>query len=489
MQRTLSRQAVLGLAGLVATAVAGAVIALVYVWYMKEQMDELVSKNVAEMQAAVELDLALMRQRGYVASFIIGNGDEKWIHELKRLEPHFRDALENTMAIMGNPGEKHAVRTVSDAFAKYNEKRYEVIGRFQRGDAAGARELYLGELNKLYRELTSLCDEMVHRSHEDMLEALARSAAAYRDITWIMAVGIAVMVMLGGGLLWLLLVGVFSPIRRMADEVREFSANGADGSADGAKDEMDMLASYIRLLMSEVSETRTDMEKHKAEVAHSENLAAVGKTVAHIAHEIRNRLVVISGFAKLIEKQPENAEQVRRDAGVLCGEAEKLDRMVRQITDFSKPFRLEKKAVALGTFVEELALRIASQMPDGIAMEVSADKDTPAVSIDGEMIEQVVINLVRNAMEAMQGKGTIRICTSWSDGCAAVTVEDNGPGMPPEVSGRIFEPFFTTKKKGTGLGLAICRKIVLEHGGTMEVRTAPGQGTTFRVLLPTAGSG
>ena len=127
----------------------------------------------------------------------------------------------------------------------------------------------------------------------------------------------------------------------------------------------------------------------------------------------------------------------------------------------------------------------AEQFAPAVAVEFSPDTEDPVAAFDAGQIEQVLINLVRNAVEAMgEGGGHIGIATIAEDAAGTIMISDDGPGIARKLQNRIFEPFFTTKKGGTGLGLAVCRQIVAEHGGEMHVESEPGAGATFRIILP-----
>jgi nitrogen-specific signal transduction histidine kinase len=177
---------------------------------------------------------------------------------------------------------------------------------------------------------------------------------------------------------------------------------------------------------------------------------------------------------------------------VIVREVDRLNRLVDDLLVFAgaRPLRCQPCNV---NQVVERALRLQGEALRGLAVTRLYDPAIPEVEADGDRLLQVFLNLVRNATEAMAGApGTLvvrtrfeRVAPQCGGGPAAVVdVEDRGPGMPPAVQARLFTPFFTTKPKGTGLGLPISLRIVEEHGGALEAHSAPGKGTTFRVLLP-----
>ena len=213
-------------------------------------------------------------------------------------------------------------------------------------------------------------------------------------------------------------------------------------------------------------------------------LAALGNTVAQVAHEIKNRLIVVGGFARSIEKKAGAVDMVQKKAVIIYQEVNKLEHMLKQITEFSKPMQLETEICSLNTLLEELLPKLSAAATQNIKLNTSLAPDLPPVSIDKELMEQVIINLVKNAMEAMGKEGNVYINTSTQDRGITLIIRDEGPGMTKDIQARIFEPFFTTKREGTGLGLAISRKIILDHGGELHCDSFPGKGTVFTITLP-----
>lgn len=486
MKAKLSQRTLYVLSAFIVAAVTASVMSLLYAWHIRRQLDNTISRNIEEMLSVVEVDTSLLRQRGYIAAYLISRGETGWLQELDKIEPLFRRALDRVSAASEDGGERAALARVAEAFGRYDEHRDKVVKLFNDGRFEDAAQLYLRDLNELYYQAAALCDQLVSDGALDIRHDLQHSRDQLRLFTWLVASGILLTALLGIALLWLLFSRLFSPLRRMAQEVRSLpAADTAPGDAVSA-DDIDLLASYLKVLTLEVSHARSSLEEQKQQLSHSEQLAAVGKTVAHIAHEIRNRLTSIGGFARLIESDTDVPQQARNDAAVISQEAAKLERLVGQITTFSKSFSLQPGPASLRDILEGLLPKIAETAPVAIAVEISIDPATPLVLVDIELFELVVYNLVRNAVEAMGTSGSITICASPHDGGAVVSIRDTGPGIPEQIRNKIFEPFFSTKKKGSGLGLAICQKIIDEHGGSISVDSAPGQGTTFLITLPQA---
>jgi len=238
---------------------------------------------------------------------------------------------------------------------------------------------------------------------------------------------------------------------------------------------------YFTAIMRDITEYKAMEDRLLA----SERLAAVGNTVAHIAHEIKNPLLIIGGFARQLLKAPGFDDPARRKLSIIAEEVIHLEEMVAEMRDFVRRPPTVKRPGQISVVVEE-ALELFQDTFKEHHIQVRRVEETPLppVAFDPKQVHQVLINLFKNALEAMPRGGEITITSRVREDKVEITVSDTGVGMPPEVAGNIFQPYFTTKEKGTGLGLAICQNIIAEHGGCIFADSPPGRGATFTIQLP-----
>ena len=241
------------------------------------------------------------------------------------------------------------------------------------------------------------------------------------------------------------------------------------------------------------------------ELRRRERLAGVGELAASIAHEIRNPLATISGSVELLRPLSGVAAPEReRLMDIVLREIERLDALIRDFLQYARPVQPKLVAVALPPLLDEVARMLAAALPAEVRLEVEADASASALA-DATQLRQVLWNLVRNAFEALEGPGVVRIVASCvaeapqgddeggrkrsagGAGTVEIVVADTGRGIPLADLERIFDPFYTTKADGTGLGLPTVHRIVESHGGALQVESQPGVGTRFRVRLPAAG--
>ncbi len=220
-----------------------------------------------------------------------------------------------------------------------------------------------------------------------------------------------------------------------------------------------------------------------------DRLTALGQMAAGLAHEVKNPLGAIKGAAQLLgdpEGTPLGPSE-REFVGIILEEVDRLDRVVGSVLDYARPSKGNPGAMDVNAIVHR-ALQVMERDRGASSFETELD-EVPLVRVDAEQLRQVLMNLVRNAMQSMNGRGVVRVSTrahagSGQDQWVEVSVRDDGAGITPQVLKNLFVPFFTTKDRGTGLGLAISQRIVEEMGGRIDVASHPGRGSTFSVLLP-----
>jgi signal transduction histidine kinase len=233
-----------------------------------------------------------------------------------------------------------------------------------------------------------------------------------------------------------------------------------------------------------------------------DRLAALGQMAAGLAHEIKNPLGAIKGAAQLLNEEHGSSRldvASQEFVGIILEEVERLDRVVGSVLDYARPSKGNPGLIDVNAVVRRSLQVLSSERNDGINFEVRCAQDLLSVRADSEQLRQVLINLVRNGVQAMNGRGTLRVTTwqrhGWRPGWNAasrsrdwveIAIQDEGPGIMPQVLENLFVPFFTTKIQGTGLGLAISHRLVEAMGGRILVASQQGQGSTFSIVLPAA---
>jgi len=230
----------------------------------------------------------------------------------------------------------------------------------------------------------------------------------------------------------------------------------------------------------------TEVQHLKRELERNRRLAAIGSLASGVAHEIRNPLSSIKGFATYLRERYRDNPEDLQVTDIMIQEVERLNRVIGQLLEFSRPLILNRKEAAIEPILRHAMKMIEIQaLEKGVSLEVDFGRMVPDLLLDSDRMTQVFLNLTLNALNAMEKGGTLSLrVTQSGDRTVRVDISDTGTGIGKEELGRIFDPYFTTRPSGTGLGLPIAQRIVEAHGGEILVSSEPGRGTVFSVLLP-----
>lgn len=260
---------------------------------------------------------------------------------------------------------------------------------------------------------------------------------------------------------------------------RHFSSSSQEAArAAGALSKLLLLDMQVALDAYYETRQRKAVEK-------SERLAAVGELAASVAHEVRNPLAGMKGALEVLRGElavkPQNLEIVDE----LLAQIERLEHLVRDLLSYARPQAVSPQVFDLHDLLDRL-LRLYKDQADsaGITLQRIYGPGTSHMPADPQQMEQVFINLIHNALQAMEDGGTLTLSTRAGNGVLVVTFEDSGAGISPSDLKRIFQPFFTTKHRGSGLGLPIVKRILEAHGGRIELESELGKGTAVSVIVP-----
>ncbi len=252
--------------------------------------------------------------------------------------------------------------------------------------------------------------------------------------------------------------------------------------------ELDEMCARLSALQARASEEMEARIAALEQLRHADRLGTVGKLASGVAHELGTPLNVVSARAKMIVRGESDGEEITEDARVIVEQTVRMTRIIRQLLDFARPRRPAREASDLRALAGSI-LSMLAPLAARTRVELALVAGEPVeAEVDVGQIQQVMTNLVMNAIQAQPGGGRVEVSVEGGAERAVLRVTDHGPGIPEDAKGRIFEPFFTTKPvgEGTGLGLSVVHGIVQEHGGSIEVSS--DEGTTFTVELPRGAS-
>ncbi len=228
-----------------------------------------------------------------------------------------------------------------------------------------------------------------------------------------------------------------------------------------------------------------ELKRTQVRLIHTEKLAAIGEMAAHVAHEIRNPLVTIGGFARQLQKKNPDGQDANNPAKIIADEVLRLEKILENVLNFTKLPDPEPRNDNINQLIHHIVEQLQPEFENrNITVHLKLQENCPDQHFDQGQIKQVLLNLLKNSQQSFTQQGSIWISTQVENEIMRIRVEDNGPGIAHDMLTDIFNPFYTTKKHGTGLGLAISQRIIHGHGGEIRVNTKIGSGTRFDILLP-----
>ncbi len=459
---------------------------------------EAIRSNVLERRALQALGESMSRTRTYseLETAMFDQGEIIWRY-LSGLEPTARNEFRLTGEVVSYWQERWRAElrpeeiALADGVAGIQRQIVAVADTvFNLADAGHRDSAYrLAQValrGRLQPALTQMNREIYRRARESSVRG------AYGRLEEILAAEgrslIAIILLaLVAGLVgsWLISRSLARPLRRLTRDMAVVGTGKLEHPIDvGSRDEIGELARAFANMTRHLNDSR-------AQVVQAEKLASIGEMSAAVAHGLRNPLASLRAAAQLVRLHPASPSAAEHLDAIL-EEVDRLDRRIRDLLSFSRPAPFHPMTESLPRLVNEILPAVAAPIREHrVELSVDVPADLPSIRVDPMQVEQAVLEIVSNALDAMPGGGRLRIAASATGNGAApdevvLEVSDTGAGIPEAALASVFEPFFTTRPEGTGLGLAIAKRYVEQNGGRLEIESRQGHGTTVRLRLPVA---
>jgi signal transduction histidine kinase len=424
------------------------------------------------VRLALELASAVRDQYAHQAhTIIIGDASHMPLYAAAREDVRRLTAV---LLLVADPDERALVEQIeAESQAIDVVFRERVVPAVLSGSRAGVQEEH-DRAQVLVSRVQERTAELVRRFEAAIQGARASALAAERRTLAVMVVLLALAPLVAAVIGLAIVRSVAGPLARLEAGAARIGAGDLATRIEPAG------APEFVALADRMNAMTAALREHQARLVESEKLAGIGRLAAGVAHEINNPLGVILGYAKLLRRRAEGG--VAEDLKVIEEETLRAKEIVEGLLDLSRPLPPASERVDLRALADDVVARLAeARLTGGVDVAVEG-----AASAAGhrDKLRQVLVNLVRNGVEAAGEGGRVRVRLGARDGRAEVAVEDSGPGVAPADRPRLFEPFFTTKPRGTGLGLAVSRAIARAHGGDLVAGEAPGGGARFALVLP-----
>jgi signal transduction histidine kinase len=453
---------------------------------LQKNLASILAENVTSLEAAQELEITLRQLRFHAFLYVVEPTPAR--RELMAKDHRaFEAALDQARRSANDPEEERLVKAIQEGYLRYRE------GLPVEGTTTGAlpsREA-LRDWVRAHpvRHLVAPCEELF-RLNKRMMEQSARESEEVSQRTRLAMLLLGILGPLSG------LVGGFGIARGLSRSVARVRVRVEDVNAElgldagsvrlSAGGDLRDLEEQLGQVVGRVREVVAQLHRQQQEMLRTEQLAAVGKLAASVAHEVRNPLTSVKLLVGAALKGGAGQALTADDLAVIHGEIERLEQTVQNLLDFARPQSPRRESADLrDCAARALGLVGPRARRQGVEIRLRQPDAAVAADLDAGQMHTVLVNLLLNALDAMPEGGTLEVLLE--GGCgdeARVRVCDTGPGIAPEATDRLFTAFASTKRSGTGLGLSNSRRILQEHGGDISAENRPSGGACFLLTLP-----
>jgi signal transduction histidine kinase len=467
---------------LLCTALGMGVTTIWYAGLFNKMLNQVIVEDIESLHAARELETALANQKGFVTYYFL-DGDEKWLKELETHRIAFKKWLNTAQEHTQFDEDARLLKEIRDKYEVYISQKNKVIELYKHGDRKNGEKLHW-DVRKEYFELNELCRQYTHVIGRHIEETKQISRARMRNVSLAAVVLMTATFILGLLLGFVMITQIIIPIRKLSYKTKSSQETSING------DEIYQLSHRVHGLMEDMDRTQSELHQSQALLMNSEKLALIGKLSTEVAHSIRNPMTSINMRLFSLKRSLKLSDYQNEDFEVVSEEMHRLDNIVRNFLEFSRPPKLKKQKINISHVIDTTLALLSYRIElHSVNVVRKTGHHLPLIEADPEILKEVFVNLIVNACEAMESGGKIEIfeeeALAENIGRAVlVKVSDNGPGMSEELQAKVMEPFETTKPDGTGLGLFTSLRIVEEHGGKMDMNSKEGEGTTFIITFP-----
>jgi two-component system sensor histidine kinase HydH len=461
------------------------------IWSINRLMKRavLLSRNVQSLQAAQEMEVSLRQLRWHTLLYIMDPTKARRA-DIDQDDRHFQDAWSRAWKASQQTNAQAILNNIESSYQRYRAALEEHPTEVPVKHASIQDCLHWANTHQV-RHLLDACEDLVKVNRENRAELTDESkVVSGQGRTALLLAGFLGPIggIIGGfGVAW----GLSRSITRLSVRLRDIHAelDQEVGSVrlDGA--DLTHLDKRLEHVLQRVRDVVARIQEQQQEVLRAEQLAAVGQLAASIAHEVRNPLTSIKLLVSAALRARPIQTLTEQDLRVIHDEVSRLERKVQTLLDFARPPESVRASADLRQIVQRsidiVQTRIRQQ---GVQIEMALPDEAVSVHIDPDQCTSVLVNLFLNALDAMPRGGRLSVgLRAGPEGKCQLLVEDSGPGIDPAVMAKLFTPFASTKPTGTGLGLSICRRIVLDHGGTLSGANRSEGGAVFTITLPING--
>jgi signal transduction histidine kinase len=473
-----------------AIILAGGFLIISFIYRIQDETNALMEENIRSAKMAKELNLSLFEIRAASLTYLFDRSDER-IAALQEKQNEFIVLLEKARLSANTEEEKIMIQQISALFSNYQQTLTNALELHRKGWIGPPNKLIVHasqDLINTIEEKTNtfiVTNEMAQAAYE---ESIKKNDDIIRTAMYALGVGGIILGLILG---WMIARIILNPIYKLVLKVRDAAGSEVvEHIKMSPGKELEELDLHINRLIGRINQAHEDLQKNRELLERSSKLAAIGKIAPALAHEIRNPLTAVKMLIYAMMQEPDVSKDKQHDLEIITQEINRVEGFLQNFLKYARPARPQMQVIAIVPVIKETLHLMQPRFKQGnIRLVENHEQENLRLKADPDMIKQVVMNLVLNAVESMKQDGILTLTTSLTSDDAddkffLIAISDNGSGIPDDIRDSLFDPFVKGKDQGIGLGLSISLRIAELHHGWISATNNSGKGATFTVHLP-----
>lgn len=469
---------------------AGGYLMISYIYEIQEENNRLIEENVQNARVAKELKLSLYSIRAASLTYLFDRSPER-IADLQQKQNEFLTLFEKSRETTKSAEADLLFQRISALFSNYQQTLKNALELHRMGRISQPNALIVHASNDLIKTIDENADNFIVANENAQTElriSIQKNDYIIRKATMALGIGGAVLGLILG---WFIARIIINPIYKLVLKVRDAAGSEmVEHIRMSPGKELEELDEHINRLIRRINKAHEDLQKNRLLLEQSNKFAAIGKIAPALAHEIRNPLTSVKLLIYSMMQEEDLGKEKLHDFEIISHEISRVEGFLQNFLKYARPAKPQLQSVEIEPVIQEVLYLMSAQLKQN-NIQVMENYSTKGsfIQVDPDMIKQILMNLILNAIESMGNKGEMNILTrikpdQKNKQFLEISISDSGPGIPQEIVDTLFDPFVKGKDQGIGLGLSISQRIAEQHQGWISATNNSGKGASFIIHLP-----
>jgi signal transduction histidine kinase len=469
---------------------AGGYFMISYIYKIQEENNRLIQENVQNARVAKELKLSLYSIRAASLTYLFDRSPER-IADLQQKQNEFLTLLEKSKETTKSTEANLLFQRISALFSNYQQTLKNALELHRLGRISQPNALIVHASNDLIKTIDENADNFIianENAQAELRVSILKNDYIIRKATMALGIGGAVLGLILG---WFIARIIINPIYKLVLKVRDAAGSEmVEHIRMSPGKELEELDEHINRLIRRINKAHEDLQKNRLLLEQSNKFAAIGKIAPALAHEIRNPLTSVKLLIYTMMQEEDLSKEKLHDFEIISHEISRVEGFLQKFLKYARPAKPQIQSVEIEPVIQEVLYLMSAQLKqNNIQVMENYSTNGTFIQVDPDMIKQILMNLILNAIESMGNKGEMNILTrikpdQKNKQFMEISISDSGPGIPQEIVDTLFDPFVKGKDQGIGLGLSISQRIAEQHQGWISAANNSDKGASFIIHLP-----